>query len=155
MQSRHVFGSLHPVCTLCGFVHFHDPKVAAVSFVGHGNQVLLVKRGVEPERGKWALPAGYVNGNEDPQQAAIREAREETGLDIEITALLDVIYNPPRPDGRFNGASIIIVYRGRVVGGELQAGDDVMAAAWFSIDNLPEIAFESTRRALHYWLHNL
>lgn len=127
-------------------MHFYDPKVAAAVFVEDGERVLLIKRGVDPERGKWALPAGYVDASEDPRQTAVREAREETGLDVRVTRLVDVFYSDYRP-----GASIIIVYAAEITGGELQPLDDAEAAEWFTPDSLPDIAFESTRQIVGAW----
>lgn len=153
MQERIAFGSPRPVCTNCGFVHFRDPKVAAVAVVRNERGILLVKRAINPEKGKWALPAGYVNAIEDPRLAAIRETKEETGLDIEIVGLVDVLHNPPAPDGTPSGASIVIVFEGRMIDGELAPNDDAEAVDWFSANNLPSnIAFESTWLAIKRWL---
>ncbi len=148
---RECFGQVRPVCPDCGYVHFYDPKVAAAVFIERhdeqGDRVLLVKRGVEPERGKWALPAGFVDYREDPRQTAIREVREETGLEVAITRLLDVFHSQ-----REFGASIIIVYAAEITGGALRPLDDADAVAWFTADDLPEMAFESTRRLVSAWL---
>ena len=143
---RERFGQIRPVCPACGYVHFYDPKVAAAVFIEDGDRILLIKRGVEPERGRWALPAGYVNAHEDPRQTAIREVREETGLEVRITRLIDVFYS-----GRQNGASIIIVYAAEVIGGTLQPQDDAEKAEWFTAEHLPDLAFESTRRLVAAW----
>lgn len=154
MTDKLAFGEIRRVCPNCEYVHFIDPKVAAVAFVHDDkNRVLLVKRAMEPERGKWALPAGYVNGTESPSAAAIRETLEETGIHIEIVQLLDVLHNLPSTDGHTKGASIIIVYEARPIGGTLCAQDDVDDAQWFTPDALPDIAFESTRQALRRWQH--
>jgi ADP-ribose pyrophosphatase YjhB (NUDIX family) len=147
LEEHLAFGQMRPVCPSCGYVVFRDPKVAACAFVlNEFNQVLLVKRGVEPEKGGWALPAGYVNYGEDPRQAAIRETQEETGLNIEISALNDVLM--------YHGALavIVIVYEGRVLGGDMVAQDDAEAVGWFGPDALPPLAFESTRLVLGRWL---
>ncbi len=153
MEDRFAYGKIRRVCPACEHVHFTDPKVAAVVFLRDGDRVLLVKRAMNPERGKWALPAGYVDAGEDPRAAAIRETVEETGLEITIHRLLDVVFNPPIPN-TFHGASIAIIYAGRVVGGTLQAQDDVDDVGWFTKDSLPEIAFLSTRQAIERWLSN-
>ncbi|HUM67641.1 MAG TPA: NUDIX hydrolase, partial [Chloroflexota bacterium] len=90
------------------------------------------------------LPAGYLDQGEDPQVTAVREVWEETGLHVTIDGLLDVYHNPPQQ----GGASIFILYRGRVIGGELKAGDDADAAAFFSLNALPDVAFASTQAAI-------
>jgi len=133
----------HPVCTGCGRTHFRDPKVG-VSVVVHDEQgrLLLVRRGVGPGRGLWALPAGFVDADEDPRGAAAREAYEETGLQVEVGAVVDV-YPVPGP----GGASFFLAFEARVVGGTLAAADDALDAGFFAAHELPELAFESTLAA--------
>lgn len=141
------FGKPHRTCPACGYIHFNDPKVAAVVFIERAGKVLLVRRAVDPERGKWALPAGYIDYGEHPAQAAIREVREETGLAVEISGLLDV-----QGGASELGASIVIIYAARVVDGVARPLDDADAIAWFGRDEpLPEIAFASTRTMLETW----
>ncbi len=132
------------VCPACGYVHFTDPKVGVGVLVVEGDRVLLVRRGVEPERGKWSLPAGFLDQGEDPRQTAAREALEEAGLTVAVEELLDVFHNPP---GR-GGASIFILYRARRLAGEPAPGDDADDARFFPLDALPELAFPSTRAAI-------
>jgi 8-oxo-dGTP diphosphatase len=148
MTDKLAFGKRRRVCPQCGYIHFADPKVAAVVFIEKDNRVLLVRRAMNPERGKWALPAGYIDDEEDPRAAAIREVREETGLDIEISRLVDVQGGPSAL-----GASIVIIYAARVVNGEAHPLDDVDAVQWYTtVDPLPELAFESTRQMLDTWI---
>ncbi|MCX7976776.1 MAG: NUDIX hydrolase [Bellilinea sp.] len=144
LETRIIFGKPRPVCPRCGFIHFADPKVAAGVLVEQDDQVLLVRRINEPLQGLWSIPAGFVDAHEDPQQAALRECREETGLEVKITGLVDVI------NGREHerGADIIIVYRAEVIGGSLLAGDDADQAAFFPRSQLPPLAFRATRRVL-------
>ncbi len=132
------------VCPACGYVHFTDPKVGVGVLVVEDDRVLLVRRGVEPERGKWSLPAGFLDQGEDPRQTAAREALEEVGLTVAVEELLDVFHNPP---GR-GGASIFILYRARRLAGEPAPGDDADDARFFPLDALPELAFASTRAAI-------
>ena len=131
-----------PVCTGCGRVHHRDPKVGAGVVVRDDEgRLLLVQRSVSPGRGLWSLPAGYVDADEDPRAAAAREALEETGLVVEVGAVIDVY-----PCG--GGASFFLAFSAVVVGGTLKAGDDASAAAFFAADELPELAFESTVAAV-------
>lgn len=139
------FGKLRSTCPACGFVHFDDPKVAVATFITYQGRVLLVRRGVEPEIGKWALPAGYVDYGENPQSAAIRETLEETGIPITISGLLDVMYYED------HNKVIVIIYQGEALSFEPHAGDDATAAGWFSPQHLPEVAFESTQAVLRRW----
>jgi ADP-ribose pyrophosphatase YjhB (NUDIX family) len=130
-----------PRCTACGRWHHLDPKVGVGAVVRdrHG-RLLLVQRGVPPGKGRWALPAGYVDAGEDPREAAAREVREETGLEVRCGAVVDVY-----PGG--GGASFFLAFEGELQGGTLAAADDALDAAFFALDALPELAFESTRRA--------
>lgn len=138
------FGALRPVCPACGWVYFADPKVAVAVLVEDDHRVLLVQRSGEPQRGLWTLPAGFVDAGEDPLEAARRECREETGLEVNVIELVDVISGQEHP----RGAHIFIVYRAEITGGELQAADDADGAGFFSIDALPPLAFSSTRKIL-------
>lgn len=113
----------------------------------HNGRLLLVRRAVNPEKGKWSIPAGFVDSGEDPQETAVREALEETNLNVVITGLEDVYFNRPVEPGQ-PGASIFILYRADLLGGQLQAGDDADEAGFFALDNLPELAFSSTERAV-------
>ena len=131
------------MCTACGGTHFRDPKVG-VGAVVHDAQgrLLLVRRGVAPEKGRWALPAGYVDADEDPRDAAAREVLEETGLVVEVGDVVDVY------TGTGGGASFFLAFRAYVVGGTLAAADDALDAGFFPLDALPDLAFESTRAAV-------
>jgi len=132
-------------CPACTYIHFTDPKVGVGVLVEQEGKVLLVRRAVNPQIGKWSIPAGFLDRGEDPRTTATRETREETGLEVQVTSLVDVYFNPPSPDG---GASVFILYRADLVGGELHPGDDVDRAAFFAPDALPELAFASTLGAI-------
>lgn len=144
MLTRTVGDKPRRACSACSYIHFTDPKVGVGVFVVENGQVLLVRRVMEPERGKWSVPAGFLDHGEDPKETAVREAKEETGLDVVIEALIDVFYNPPEE----GGASIFVLYQARRTEGQLMAGDDADAAAFFSLDALPDLAFASTRHAV-------
>lgn len=131
-------------CPGCGYIYFTDPKVGVGVLVVHEGKVLLVRRTMSPEIGKWSIPAGFVDRGEDPRETAVREALEETNLHVEIEGLVDVYHNPPAE----GGASIFILYRAHIQHGELQPGDDADAAGFFGLNELPELAFASTRAAV-------
>ena len=146
LEDREISGEMWRACPNCDFIHFRDPKVAAATFIRQNGRVLLIKRAVEPEAGKWALPAGYVDYGEDPLEAAIRETREDTGLTVEITGLFDVMLTSSMYQ------VIVVIYEAHPISGDLRPLDDAEAVAWFAPHELPEIAFESTRRVLDRWL---
>lgn len=150
MVDRVAYGRLRRVCSdpECRFVQFIDPKVgAAVLALSDDNRVLLVKRNADPARGSWCLPGGFMEIGETPQVTAIRECQEESGYTVEITGLVDVYYYE-----NYRGSGVLIMYKGRVVDGTAQAGDDAEAVAFFGPDELPEnIAFQSNLDTLAAW----
>jgi 8-oxo-dGTP diphosphatase len=133
-------------CEQCGRLHFRDPKVG-VGVVVHdeSGRLLLVRRGVEPGAGKWALPAGFVDAGEDPRDAARREALEETGLEVVVGAVIDSYPGEPG-----SGVTFFLSFEAAVVGGTLQAGDDATDVGFFAPDALPELAFSSTQFAAQH-----
>jgi 8-oxo-dGTP diphosphatase len=106
--------------------------------------VLLVRRVNEPFRGLWTLPAGFVNGGEDPAEAAARECVEETGLSVRVMRVLDVISGKEHE----RGADFVIVYHAELISGDLVPADDADAAEWFARDELPQLAFNATQKIL-------
>lgn len=144
MTHEDKFGMVRPICPQCGWIYFQDPKVASAVFIEDGSRVLLVRRTNEPFRGMWTLPAGFVNGGEDPAEAAARECLEETGLNVRITRVHDVI------SGREHerGADFVIVYCADIIGGEMSPADDADAVEWFERNALPPLAFKATQKVL-------
>lgn len=138
------FGKTRPVCPQCDWIFFPDPKVAAAVLVEKDGKVLLARRVYDPFKGYWTLPAGFVDAGEDPARAAERECLEETGLQVRITSLLDVLSGQEH----VRGAHLLIVYRAEVIGGTLKAGDDADGAAFFDPKELPPLAFKSTSHIL-------
>ncbi len=116
-----------------------------------GQRLLLVRRAVEPGRGKWCLPSGFVEWDESPEAAAVRECLEETGLVVTGPELLEVRHYTDD----FRGAGIDLTYRVQVIGGTLRPGDDAAEVRFFGPSELPpveEIAFHGHRLALDRWL---
>jgi len=102
-------------------------------------KIVLIKRKNEPFRDMWALPGGFVDYGETTEEAAIREAREETSLDVDLVALLGV-YSKPDRDPR--GHTVSVVYIARPVGGELKGADDAAEAAAVDPRDVIELAFD-------------
>lgn len=149
MQARLRFGKERRTCPACNFTQFQDPKVATSVLISEGDRVLLIRRAVPPRAGYWALPAGFVEADELPEQTAVREVHEETGLHVVLEGLVAVrrMANPDKP-------GFLMSYRGRVVGGALQAQDDVSDARWFAAGDIPwdDLAFPTTHEMLRHWL---
>lgn len=148
LEKRQRSGAVRPICPNCDHTVYFDPKVAVVVVIIHEDQILLIKRAQDPKKGFWALPAGFVDAGEDPQAAARREALEETGLVVEITALMDVFHTPD--DGGM--ADIVIAYAASISGGALAADDDAEAVGWFSRESIPELAFLPSQRIVERWI---
>src|SRR4029079_10473577 len=134
------------VCTnpACGFVFYLDPKVAVGTVIRMPDgKIVLVKRAIEPGYGKWVFPGGYVDRGEEITLAAIREAKEESGLDIRLDRLINVYSYAGR-------APIIVVYAAPCTGGEILVEDGGLEAHASDMDAIPwdELAFRSTREAL-------
>ena len=145
---KFIFGRVRRKCPDCGFIFFRDPKVAAGVLAEHDDKVLLVKRLYDPHMGDWALPAGFVEIDEGPVQAALRELTEETGLIGRIRGIVGTFHI--RSDPR--GPIVTILYHAQIVGGELKAGDDAEEVRFFAPDEVPvNLAFASTRSALWRW----
>lgn len=138
-------GTQRPTCPACGYVWYRNPVPAAgVVLVEHG-RVLLVKRRWDPRAGSWCLPAGFMEAGETPEQTAVRELEEETGVIAQLTGLFGVYAGFDDPRVR----AVLILYTGVATGGTLHAGDDASELAWYPLDQLPDdLAFASHRQAL-------
>ena len=129
----------------CKFVLYENPACAAAAVVrDSADRVLLVRRGIEPFRGSWALPAGYQEADERPEESLVREVLEETGIEVVVDRLFDLLYveDPRKPAN-------VAVFLCHPSGGELCAGHDAADAQWFPLDALPaEIGFDNQRLIL-------
>jgi 8-oxo-dGTP diphosphatase len=136
------------VCTQCEFVFYLDPKLAVGTIIrDERDRVVLVRRAIEPGYGKWVFPGGYVDRGEQLQAAAVREAREETGLEVRLDRLVDIYsYTGHVP--------VIVVYAATMIGGCLGCDDEGLEARFFEPGDIPweELAFRSTLEALQRFL---
>jgi len=130
------------VCQACGRVEYLDPKVAACVVPERQGKILLLRRSINPGWGKWVMPGGFVDRGELPAEAAVREAAEEVGLEVEVGPLIGVFGTHVSP--------IIIVYGSLRVEGEAEPLDETLAVRWFAPSQIPwaDLAFDSTRQAL-------
>lgn len=139
------------VCRQCGFVFYLDPKVAVGTVIRtEDSRLVLVRRAIEPGYGLWVFPGGYVDRGEEITTAAVREAREESGLDVRLESLVNVY--------SYSGAApIIVVYAATAIGGELCSDEECLEARLFDERDLPwdELAFRSTAEALRDYLAGL
>jgi ADP-ribose pyrophosphatase YjhB (NUDIX family)/GNAT superfamily N-acetyltransferase len=148
METAQIGGRIREVCPSCQFVLFRNPVPGVGVLVEIDDGLVLIQRGQPPFVGWWALPAGFIEEDESVEQAAVRECKEETGLDIELLQLFGVYSFPEGPVQ----SGIIIFYRARPVGGELVAGDDAQDVGVFLPDGMPEpLAFRTHREVLARW----
>ncbi len=145
------FNALRPVCPACEFVQFLDPKVAVIALVQHGERVLLIQRAVDPGKGAWSLPGGYMDAGEMPREALQRELQEEVGLPTRIGELIDIF---PMVNGEGDRIGIVLAFQGEPANSpEIPfVADDAQDAGWFCADDIPkELAFESTETLIKNW----
>jgi 8-oxo-dGTP diphosphatase len=119
-------------CSYCG--RFVNRGVSIDAVIIKDNKVLLIQRGVEPNKGLWGIPGGYVSWNESAEGTVKREVKEETNLDVKRVRLVGVYSSPDRHPKQV----INIVYLVDVNDGELKHGDDALGAEWTPLDKLPE-----------------
>lgn len=140
LQVREVPGEkIRPACIECGWIHWKNPIPTAVVVIPVGDKYLMVKRAIDPQKGDWCHPGGYIDYLETPTTAGVREVKEETGLDIKIVGQLG-------PPFITESNHLVTVLEGEIIGGEMQAGDDAAELALYTADALPpNIAFPQHR----------
>ena len=130
-------------CPSCDFVLYLDPKVVACSILEMDGKIVLLRRAINPQKGKWVMPGGYVDRGEEVKAAALRETEEECGIKTRISMLLGVY--------SYSGqVQVVIVYVTKYVSGNLISGDETLEARLFSENQIPwaNLAFQSTVDAL-------
>ncbi|VFQ43635.1 NUDIX hydrolase [Desulfoluna butyratoxydans] len=149
LSRRFVEGRDRLYCEACATPLYENPVPAScVVVVDDEERLLLIKRNVPPKVGMWCLPGGFMELGESPEEAAVRELREEAGIDGRIRSLLGVTTNP-NPD---YGTVLLMGYLIRSWTGVPVAGDDADDARFFPLDDLPEIAFRSHRHFIRNYL---
>ena len=134
------------VCDDCGHVHYTNPKIVVGSVVTWRGRILMCRRAIDPRKGYWTLPAGYLEEHETPEDGARREAREEAECDIVLEGLL-AVYSIPRL------SQVQLMYRARLESNDFGAGAESLETQLFPWDDIPwtEIAFPSVHWALQHW----
>ena len=144
LELRSLEGTFRPVCPQCGRVVYYDPKVAATAVVERAGLVLMLRRAVETGYGLWSLPGGYVDRGEVVEEAAAREVREETGLQVEIGRLVGLFSEEGHP-------VVVAAYAAIETGGKLAAGLEALELGFYPLDGLPTLAFPRDRLILARW----
>lgn len=108
---------------------------------------------MEPSKGKWDVIGGFLNYGEHPEDGAVREAKEETGLDVQVTHQLGIFMDTYGIDEE---ATLNLCFIVKVIGGTEKANGDIAELRWFPIDEIPaEIAFDNGRRMIEEWKRQL
>ena len=148
LADKFVEGRTRRFCASCNAPFYENPIPAAcIVAVDPRDRVLLVKRSIEPKRGCWCLPGGFMELRETPEEAGLRELREETGIVGKIDTLLGVLSNK----GTFYDTILMIGFLVRRFSGTPAAGDDAAAVEWFAREALPEIAFKRHRSFINIY----
>jgi 8-oxo-dGTP diphosphatase len=146
---RHMDGKVRDFCMRCSHVFYENPLPVACSIVVNDRrEVLLVRRAKDPYKDMWCLPIGFAETGEEVKDAALRELREEAGLDGEIVRLIDV----DTVDNYFYGALAIVTYEVRVAGGTPRPGDDAVDTRYFPLGELPPLAWTSNEKAVKIYV---
>jgi ADP-ribose pyrophosphatase YjhB (NUDIX family) len=134
------------ICDHCGFVDYVNPRIVVGAVCTWEDTILLCRRSIEPRRGFWTLPAGFLEEGETVEEGVLREAREEAGADLELDGLLGV-YSVPRV------SQVQLFYRARLRSPEVVAGEETLAVQLATWDRIPwdELAFPTVRWALGHF----
>lgn len=136
-------------CGRCLRAHYHNSKPCAGGLIVKDGRVLLVKRGVEPFKGYWDIPGGFLDAGEHPLDGMLREVREELGLEVRVTELLGIYMDRYAIESDYEIFTLNHYYIAEPVAGELRAADDVSEFRWFALDELAEqMAFEHEKTVL-------
>ncbi len=144
LKRKEVDGIDRLICPACGWINYLNPIPAVACLVKEKGRILLVKRGVEPKKGEWSLPAGFMELKETPEDATLRELKEETGLEGKVEELIGVYSQPSE-----NYSTVLTVgYRVVKRAGAIRPGDDADDAGFKKINNPKDLPFTSHRRML-------
>lgn len=144
LSHRLLDGHRRQICPFCSFIYYRNPTPAVGVLIVRGGRLLLVKRKYPPYPGLWSMPAGFMEYGEAPEDCAVRETLEETGLRIRVGALVGVYSGCDDPRTH----AILIVYRASFSSGRPIPGDDASEVGWFPLKKLPRLAFRAHLKAI-------
>ena len=138
------------VCNQCELIHYHNPKIVAGCIPEWEDQILLCRRGIEPRRGLWTFPAGFMEIGESTEQAAARETKEEALADVAITSLYAVLSLP-------HIGQVYLVFRGRMLTPAYEPGSESLEVRLFPLSAIPweEMAFPVVSKALRCYVDDV
>jgi ADP-ribose pyrophosphatase YjhB (NUDIX family) len=137
------------VCDACGTIHYQNPKLVVGCVPEHEGRIVLCLRAIEPRRGFWTVPAGFMENGETLQQAAARESHEEALIDVEVGSLLAVVHV-------LHAHQVHVFFRGRLRSADYGAGTESLEVQLVRPEDIPwpELAFPSTEYALRRYLED-
>lgn len=138
-------------CAACGFIAYINPRLVVTTLpITDDGRIVLLRRAIEPGYGLWAQPGGFLEADETAIQGAIRETREETGLEVEPTGIVG-LYSRPQ------GAIVVVAFTARIVGGEMRPTPEALDVRLFTPDAIPwpEVAFDTSIWALGDWVRSI
>jgi ADP-ribose pyrophosphatase YjhB (NUDIX family) len=137
------------VCAACGTIHYQNPRIVAGCVPEHEGRILLCRRAIEPRRGYWTIPAGFMENGETTQDAARRESMEEALADVEVGSLLAVVHV-------LHANQVHVVFRARLPRPEFGAGAESLESMLCTEEQVPwpEIAFRSVDFALRRYFED-
>ncbi len=145
LRKEQVDGRKRLACQKCGWIYYKNPLPVAVCVAKNGRgKILIVKRNIKPGINKWALPGGFVESEEMPEIACLRELKEETGLKGEIKNLIGIYIQKSRE----YGSLLVIGYEVEIFQGSLLLNNELKDAKFFSKKDLPAIPFSSHRKII-------
>ncbi|MDE3076902.1 MAG: NUDIX hydrolase [Chloroflexota bacterium] len=134
------------ICPRCDIIHYRNPVPSTTCLIPTERGIVLVRRRYDPGMGGWAFPGGFIDAEETVAEAAVREVKEETNLDVGLAGILGVYsYVDPHKSG------LVVIFQADLLGGAAQPGDDATDVAFFPPEEMPSLVFESHRRALERW----
>lgn len=151
MTQKWIEGRHRELCPVCGWIYYEQRKVSAGVRVQKNGKLLLVQRGIEPWRGNWYMPAGFVEVDEQPEDAAVRETFEETGLKVEVEKIAGIYTYQDDPRG--NG--VVLLYDALVVGGSIQLNHEALQIGFFDRGQVSSMQFAglSAARQVRDWVN--
>jgi NADH pyrophosphatase NudC (nudix superfamily) len=133
-------------CPACNFIYFPDPKLVTVVVVQHNGAFLLGRRNIDPAKGQWSFFSGYVDRGEQVEEAARREVKEESNLDVRLEHLIGVYSESDNPH-------VVIAYRASILNNDISPltadPDEVSELAFFTPEEIPPLAFPTDQQILH------
>ena len=145
LGERQINDTWRLACPACSFIHYLEPKLVTVVVVQFGKKLLLGQRNIDPAKGQWSFFSGYMDRGEKVEEAAVREVKEETNLDVHLEELIGIYSERGNPH-------VVIAYRASILNNDIRAltaqPDEVSELAFFALEEIPPLAFPTDQSIL-------